>query len=153
MEIDKLTSADKLFLIYHLTMSIEKNKLSQSEFNDISVNDLHIIHMLYLDDTLTGTQLAKLMSVSKPALSSSIDKLEKKGYLYRSLSNQDRRVYNIRLTKKGIRLSELHNADHINYINFLLKDCTENDIHKLDSLLNDAVNSLNQELKKEDQSS
>ena len=139
MEISKLSIGDKLFLMYHLTMLVEKRKLAQSEFSDISVSELHIIHILYLDDTLTSSQISKLMSVSKPALSSSIDKLEKKGYLYRTLNKKDRRIFNIKLTEKGKKLSELHNIDHTNYINFLLKDCKEDDISKLNFLHNNVI--------------
>lgn len=48
MEKDNLSIHDKLFLIYNLAMKLEKEKLSNSQFNDISVNDLHVIHIISL---------------------------------------------------------------------------------------------------------
>lgn len=53
MEKDNLSIHDKLFLIYNLAMKLEKEKLSNSQFNDISVNDLHVIHIISLRKDIT----------------------------------------------------------------------------------------------------
>lgn len=81
-------------------MKLEKEKLSKSQFNDLSVNDLYIIHII----SLTG----------------SIDKLERLGYIERVPSKTDRRVTNIRFNKKGRLLSQLHNREHVAFTNSLL---------------------------------
>lgn len=54
---------DKLFIIYNLTMRLEKEKLSESQFNDLSINDLHIIHIIYLLNDATISKIAKLTTV------------------------------------------------------------------------------------------
>lgn len=142
MEKDNLSIHDKLFLIYNLAMKLEKEKLSNSQFNDISVNDLHVIHIISLRKDITISQIAKLMAVSKPALTGNIDKLEKRGYIKRVPSKIDRRVINIALTKKGRLLCRLHNKVHVNFINLLLEDCNETDKLKLNITLDRLIDQL-----------
>lgn len=139
MKKNYLSIHDKLFLIYSLTMKLEKEKLSKSQFNDLSVNDLHIIHIISLEKNITISQIAKLMAVSKAALTGSIDKLERLGYIERVLSKTDRRVTNIRFTKKGRLLSRLHNREHVAFTNSLLKNCNESDKAKLNKILDQLI--------------
>lgn len=53
-----------------------------------------------MQKNITISQIAKLMAVSKPALTGSIDKLERLGYIKRIPNKTDRRVTNIGFTKK-----------------------------------------------------
>lgn len=134
-----LSVHDKLFLIYNLAMKVEKEKLSKSQFNDLSVNDLHIIHIISLEKNITISQIAKLMAVSKAALTGSIDKLERLQYIKRVPSKTDRRVVSVRLTKKGKLLSRLYNREHVTFIDSLLKNCNEPDKTRLNKILNQLI--------------
>lgn len=131
--------SDKLFMLYSLTTQHENTELANSQFNDITVKDLHLIHTISLDKNQTITQIAKKMSLTKGTLTSSIDKLENLGYVIRQRSVKDRRVINIELTKKGKLLYRLHNREHNEYIKVLtegLNDQEKQDIDKaLDRLI------------------
>ena len=91
-------------------MRLEKEKLSESQFNDLSINDLHIIHIIYLLNDATISKIAKLTTVSTSALTGNIDKLEKLGYIKRVPSKKDRRVTNIVLCKGRLRVCHFLSA-------------------------------------------
>jgi len=133
---------DKLFIIYNLTMRLEKEKLSESQFNDLSINDLHIIHIIYLLNDATISKIAKLTTVSTSALTGNIDKLEKLGYIKRVPSKKDRRVTNIVFTSKGKLLSRLHNKEHLEFTKSLLKNCTDVEVNKLNEELDQLIKHL-----------
>ena len=123
-------------------MKLEKEKLAESQFNDLSINDLHIIHIIYLLNDATISKISQLTTVSKSALTGNIDKLEKLGYIKRVPSKKDRRVTNIAFTSKGKLLSKLHNKDYLKFINSLLANCTNLEKDKLNKLLNQLIERL-----------
>ena len=138
--IEELSVFDKLFLLYCLTLKTEKEQLAKSKFNDISISDLHIIHLISLKENITSSQIADLLSISRAALSKNIDKLEKLGYIKRVANDSDRRSYLIKLTKKGRLLRRLHNRQHINYTESLIQDLNPKEKEKLNYYLNKVIN-------------
>lgn len=133
---------DKLFIIYNLTMRLEKENLAKSQFNDLSVNDLHIMHIISLKKDITISQIAKMMTVSKAALTGNIDKLERLGYIRRVPSKTDRRVTNIAFTKRGRLLVRLHNRAHVAYTEALLKEATSSEEKRLNEVLDHLIEKL-----------
>ena len=139
---EQLSIHDKLFIIYNLTMRIEKERLLESQFNDLSINDLHIIHIIYLLNDATISKIAKLTTVSKSALTGNIDKLEKLGYIERIPSKTDRRVTNIVFTSKGKLLSRLHNRELLKFTRSLLKNRTDVEMDELNEELDQLIKHL-----------
>lgn len=52
----------------------------------------------------TPIMIAQLLGVSKPMIAAHISVLEKKGYIYRDYSPEDKRSFYVRLTEKGTDL-------------------------------------------------
>lgn len=118
---------DKLFLLYNLTMQREKKELKSSQFNDISVNDLHIVHIVALNKNITISQISQKIMLTKATLTRSIDKLERLGYVERVYSKSDRRVTNIKLARRGKLLYRLHNLEHKKYVDTLLSNLSKDE--------------------------
>lgn len=59
----------------------------------------------------TPVMLAEMLSVSKPMITAHITSLEKKGYITKDPSAQDKRAYYILPTKKAMELVESAKAD------------------------------------------
>lgn len=138
----KLLINDKLFIIYSLTMKLEKDNLAKSQFNDLSVNDLHIMHIISLKKDITISQIAKMMTVSKAALTGNIDKLERLGYIERVPSKTDRRVTNIAFTRRGRLLTRLHNRANVAFGDALLKEATPEERVRLNEVLDGLIERL-----------
>lgn len=89
----------------------------------LPVNQLVVLGILGDEGILSISEVCKKISVSKPQMTIIIDKLEKKGLVYRVYSKEDRRIINIDLTEKGKE-----------YLSSLLEMFKENLSHKLISL-------------------
>lgn len=89
--------------IYGHTMSAEQSYVAESEFRDISVNDMHIIAAVGMKTSGSMSSIAKKMGVTVGTLTTAINSLVKKGYVNRTRSSKDRRVVLISLSEKGER--------------------------------------------------
>lgn len=89
----------------------------------LPVNQLVVLGILGDEGILSISEVCRKISVSKPQMTIIIDKLEKKGLVYRVYSKEDRRIINIDLTEKGKE-----------YLSSLLEMFKENLSHKLISL-------------------
>jgi len=58
------------------------------------------------DRTLTPAQLTDVVHLTRSAMTSNLDSLERKGYLARSAHKGDRRMIAVTLTEKGIKFCE-----------------------------------------------
>ncbi len=87
--------------IYGHTMSAEQTYVADSEFKDISVNDMHIIAAVGMKTSGSMSSIAKKMGVTVGTLTIAINSLVKKGYVNRVRSSKDRRVMLISLSEKG----------------------------------------------------
>lgn len=89
--------------IFGHTMSAEQSYVAESEFRDISVNDMHIIAAVGMKTSGSMSSIAKKMGVTVGTLTIAINSLVKKGYVNRMRSSKDRRVVLISLSEKGER--------------------------------------------------
>lgn len=92
---------DLLGRIFGHTMSAEQAYVAESEFKNISVNDMHIIAAVGLKTSRNMSSIAKKMGVTVGTLTIAINSLVKKGYVNRVRSEKDRRVVLISLSEKG----------------------------------------------------
>lgn len=82
-------------------MEIEARCLITEEFSDISINDMHIIEAIGVDEPKRSGTVAALMSITLGTLTKAIDGLTRKGYVSRIRSDEDKRVVKLSLTDKG----------------------------------------------------
>ena len=73
-----------------------------------NVTRVQWIAMYYVDKIkdLTQNQLAEKMMLKGPTVANLLDRMEKEGLVYREKSLTDKRVKNLKLTKKGTKLKE-----------------------------------------------
>lgn len=131
----------KLFESYNLTIQLEK-KLKASQFKDLSIKDLHTIHMIGSNEKLTITEISRQLGLTRATLTSTIDKLESHGYVLQEWNPKDRRIINIILTKKGRLLYKLYNKYHKEYMTNLLKETSMSELTDLDKKLNSFIKCL-----------
>ena len=93
-------------------VEIEEKCLITDTFRDISVNDMHIIEAIGLEEPKTMSAVAKLMSVTTGTLTKSMDGLSEKGYVIRERGQKDKRVVFVSLTEKGRKAYHHHESFH-----------------------------------------
>ena len=81
---------------------------------------MHVIEAIGLDEPKKMTEIAKAMSVTTGTLTKAMNSLEKKGYVQRQRSEQDKRVVHITLTGRGMQAFRHHEKFHQDMIAFIL---------------------------------
>lgn len=107
---------DYLVGIFNNILIIEEASLKTSRFNDVSIKEMHTIDEIGNTPNATPSDIAKALMVTLGTVTTSLNKLEKKGYIIRTRSNVDRRVVHLSLSQKGRLLFRLHQKFHMNMV-------------------------------------
>lgn len=91
-------------------MTAEGKAIITEKFKDISNNDMHIIEAVGIQEPKSVSTIARSLGVTVGTLTVNMNNLEKKGYLSRTRSKEDRRVVLVELTEKG-RKAFFHHRD------------------------------------------
>ncbi|MGQ7462612.1 fatty acid biosynthesis transcriptional regulator FabT [Streptococcus suis] len=110
-----------LTAIFNNVLVIEETSLRGSRFNDISIKEMHTIDVIGGIDGATPSDVARTLMVTLGTVTTSLNNLERKGYIERVRSTKDRRVVHLYLTKKGRLVYRLHQRFH----NEMVKQITD----------------------------
>lgn len=122
----------------------QKSKTQQKEMNNISRGQGRIIAILKRKDNISTKNLAIILGISVSALNSLLTKLEKKGFIVKENSMEDKRVLLIKLTEKG------RNYEIKPSVDYNLFDCLEdNQKEEFDKYLNKIIHELLNNIKQE----
>jgi len=95
--------ADNLFLFFPLyyrkILRIEHSKVGPKPHN----LQVRVLFMLTHAGTTNPSMIGQRMGISKPNVTSTLNKLISSGYVARQHDDRDRRVINIAITEKGMR--------------------------------------------------
>lgn len=129
MEYDKIN--EYLVNVFNRILVIEEMSLKTSQFSDVSLKEMHTIEIIGKFDQVTPSDIARELMVTLGTVTTSLNKLEAKGYIERTRSSSDRRVVYLSLTKKGRLLDRLHAKFHKNMVGQVVADMDENDMKSL----------------------
>lgn len=99
---------DYLTSIFNNVLVIEESSLRGSRFKDISIKEMHTIDVVGKNPNATPSSVAKELMVTLGTVTTSLNNLERKGYIERTRSEVDRRVVHLNLTKNGRLIYRLH---------------------------------------------
>ncbi len=120
--------SDSLVRIYTNILRIEENELRKSQFNNLTIQEMHAINAISMYNHKTASAVAKELHLTPGTLTSTIDRLTKKGYVERIRSKDDRRVVLLGLTKKGRVEYRAHRAFHQNLVTEFLKGFNNDEV-------------------------
>ena len=103
---------DYLKSIFNNVLVIEEVSLRGSRFKDLSIKEMHTIDVIGKFPEATPSKVSKELMVTLGTVTTSLNNLERKGYIERIRSDQDRRVVYLHLTKKGRLVHRLHKRFH-----------------------------------------
>ena len=107
---------EMLVNLFNHVMDVEGKAVITEEFKDITNNDMHIIEAIGIDEPRNMSEIAKRLSVTVGTLTTNMNGLEKKGYIIRERSVEDKRVVYITLTERGRKAFFHHRDFHKNMI-------------------------------------
>lgn len=99
-------------MLFNEVLDMEHKALINGSFKEISINDMHIIDAIGIQEARNMSAVAKTMSVTVGTLTTAINNLVKKGYVSRIRSVEDKRVVLLSLTEKGVAAYQKHAVFH-----------------------------------------
>ncbi|WP_409578449.1 MarR family winged helix-turn-helix transcriptional regulator [Streptococcus sp.] len=112
MKLDDAKINEYLTAIFNNVLIIEESSLRSSRFSDVSIKEMHTIDVVGEKKDATPTDVARTLMVTLGTVTTSLNNLERKGYIERVRSTKDRRVVHLYLTKKGRLVYRLHQRFH-----------------------------------------
>jgi len=125
------TINETLVSLFNEIMDIEQRALITGEFKEISLNDMHVIEAIGLEEPKNMSTVAKALSVTVGTLTIAINNLVKKNYVNRVRSEEDRRVVLLSLSEKGIKAYHHHQNFHEQMVNAVMEDLNEEELSAL----------------------
>ena len=104
---------DYLTSIFNNVLVIEESSLRASRFKDVSIKEMHTIDVIGSTPNATPSDISRELMVTLGTVTTSLNNLERKGYIERRRSEVDRRV---RL------LYRLHQQFHKRMVNQIIGD-------------------------------
>lgn len=112
MKVDDAKINEYLTAIFNNVLIIEESSLRSSRFSDVTIKEMHTIDVIGEKKDATPTDVARTLMVTLGTVTTSLNNLERKGYIERVSSTKDRRVVHLYLTKKGRLVYRLHQRFH-----------------------------------------
>lgn len=110
------TAVNDFFVnVFNKILLYEEQALGKSGCKDLSVREMHVleaVEALEAQDRSSMSNVAARLFISVSSLTTSVNVLVRKGYLYRETSQKDRRIIFVKLTEKGAQASEIHRDFH-----------------------------------------
>lgn len=127
-------------IIEHLSQSMQDHEdavIQESVFANLSLTQIHYLDAIrHFDMPPTISELAEHLMIAKPTATNALERLEQEGYLRKVPSSEDRRVWYVHLTTKGLKISELHDQIHQGYAELFEKALEKKELDELVMLLN-----------------
>ncbi len=95
------TLNDVLMRLSRNINAVEEYVLKQSEYKNMTTNDMHVIEAIGLEEPKNMTSVARALMVTTGTLTISVNSLVKKGFVERTRSEEDRRMVLVSLTQYG----------------------------------------------------
>lgn len=134
------TLNEVLVKLFREITTIEEKALKTGEYRDLTVNDMHVIEAIDVNEPKNMSSVAKVLSITTGTLTISVNGLVKKGYVNRTRSEEDRRVVLVSLTEKGCKAFVRHKTFHQEMIDAVVKDLSKEE----QVILEKALRNLNQ---------
>jgi len=109
---------------------------------EFSILDMHIIKTIGKNNIISLYKLVEYIEIDRGVITSILNKMTKWGYIEKEKSEEDKRVYNIMLTKEGHRIYDDILKEEKELLEFVLEDISLNEekaILKFFSKLNQRI--------------
>lgn len=128
-----------LVKLFHDIMTIEEKAIITEEFKDITNNDMHVIEAIGNAQPVMVSAVARTLSVTQATVNISMNGLERKGYINRERSTEDKRVVFVTLTEKGKKAYNHHRDFHKKMIHSIVDNMDDSEKEVMMKFLNNLI--------------
>ncbi|PWH82325.1 MarR family transcriptional regulator [Algibacter marinivivus] len=135
-------SAGYLINMTALLLKREFSSAIKSHNIDVTPEQWAILNRLNENSDLTQKEVAKLTFKDNANITRMVDKLEKKGLVIRHSDPNDRRSWNLSITKKGIEIRDLVEPLAVDILNKISKNISKKEMDSYNKISNKIINNL-----------
>jgi DNA-binding MarR family transcriptional regulator len=115
-------------------LAVEEYEIKKGPLSDLTISEIHTIEAIGMYRPRTMSQVAADLGITVGALTLAVNHLVQKGYVSRERDEADRRIVNIRLTRKGKIAFRIHEMFHLDVVRQTVKGLTAKENILLESL-------------------
>jgi len=116
--------------------------LSDGQVSSFNMNDYYYLTVIYQLGNPNLGDVAKELKLTKPSISAMVQRLIKNDLIEKIQSNDDKRIFHLSLTEKGLKIVQGDNALYRNLANDLTEMLTEKQISDINCLLTMLVDKI-----------
>ena len=106
---------------------------------ELSMSEIHTLEAIDQSEGKTMGEVAGRLRITQGTLTVNVNRLTKKGYVYRTQDEKDRRIFRLKLTDKALGVLEVHAEFHEDLIDTLVSRLDPNE----KELLVDSLSQVN----------
>jgi len=126
----KHTLNELLVYLFNHILYLEEKNLKDKGIR-LSMTEVHTLENIEKSTTKTMTDIAKLQMVTQGTLTVAVNRLVKKGFVWRQRDNDDKRVIRLELTPVAKEVLKVHDRFHESMIDSLLTEMHVDDDENL----------------------
>lgn len=130
--------------IKQMSGRIFDKKLKQNRIENLNNGQGRIIFVLWRNNDIPITELAKETALSKTTLTSMLDRLEKAGHIKRNIDDRDKRKTLVSLTEKSKLIKEKYFSVSHEMIGLFYKGLSNQQVDDFENTLQHILNNLGQ---------
>lgn len=108
--------------IFNDILKIEQTALKEGRFNDLSITEIHTLEAIGLYEGRMMSEVAADLDITMGTLTTAVQRLVKKEYVERKRVEEDRRIVQIQLTRRGKLAYRIHEKFHTDMIKNMIQD-------------------------------
>lgn len=129
-------------VLTQLIAELNDGVFSTGILSNLTMNQFLCLNALDEVENPTVSELAKTMGLAKPTVTNTVNSLVAEGYVDKIQSSEDRRVFFLKVTRKGRKIISAHDQIHRSLARELTKPLSREEVSQLISLLGKVVDSI-----------
>lgn len=134
--IDRFASSFSKLFQSHTEYKLKK--LAEMNFDHLSFSQLKYLNAIYEMKGPTLSQVADYFTISRPAVTFAIEKLINMDIVSKERSDQDKRIFILKLTDEGRKIIKIYQDAHYHFLNIVKSRLNEEEFKMLVALLEKA---------------
>ncbi len=123
-----------------LISAAEEDAKKLYEMQDLTATQFNYLEIIGELENPTFTELASAMGLTKPSVTTAVDRLIIKGLVRKVQSDSDKRSSHLHLTEFGEQINKRHDYAHDYMIHLIEKKLNEREVKSFTSLLDKITN-------------
>jgi DNA-binding MarR family transcriptional regulator len=144
-----MVNVEKILLEFASTLDISLKKIQKdigngSVISRLTINQLQYIEAIYELENPTITEIAEKLEITKASVTTAINKLSQLGYVTKTQSTEDKRIFHVCLTEASDKLMKAKSQASKEYVEFIYSALGKDEARQFEKTLTKLVKLFDQ---------